>query len=88
MYSQLDEDGFSQTMLDAILDFSRDDKAVAKEDKYITTKTGTRRLRKTTLGWKLLVLWKDGSEQWIPLKLLKETNPIEVAEFAKDSRNC
>jgi len=34
------------------------------------------------IGWKLLVRWKDGSEQWVPLKLLKESNPVDVAEFA------
>ena len=39
-------------------------------------------MRKTTRGWYLLALWKDGSEQWTPLTLLKESNPIEVAEFA------
>ena len=50
---------------------------------YITTKSGQRRMRQSTLGWKFLTLWKDGSESWIPLKLLKESNPIEVAEFAK-----
>ena len=26
--------------------------------------------------------WKDGSTSWVPLKDLKESNPIEVAEFA------
>ena len=25
---------------------------------------------------------KDGSEQWLPLKLLKESHPVETAEFA------
>jgi len=49
----------------------------------VTTRSGTRHLRETTIGWKLLVRWKDGSEQWISLKLLKESNPMEVAEFAK-----
>ena len=28
------------------------------------------------------VAWKDGSSQWVPLKILKESNPIETAEFA------
>ena len=32
---------------------------------------------------KLLVHWKDGSETWVPLKDMKESHPIEVAEFAK-----
>jgi hypothetical protein len=40
-------------------------------------------LRKTTVGWKLLVKWADGSESWILLKDLKEPHPIETAEFAK-----
>ena len=50
-------------------------------DKYITTKTGTRRLRQTTVGWKFLVEWANSSRQWIDLKLLKESNPVQVAEY-------
>jgi hypothetical protein len=29
-----------------------------------------------------LVSWKDGSTDWIPLKDLKESNPVEVAKYA------
>ena len=36
----------------------------------------------TTKGWNPLVSWKDVSQQWVPLKIMKESNPIEVAEFA------
>ena len=35
-----------------------------------------------TKGWKFEVEWKDGTSSWIPLKILKESNPIEVAEYA------
>ena len=49
---------------------------------YLTTKSGNKRLRKTTIGWKLKVLWKDGYEEWIPLKDLKENYPVEVAEVS------
>ena len=38
-------------------------------------------MRKTTKGWNLLVIWEDQSNTWIPLKDLKESNPVEVAEF-------
>jgi hypothetical protein len=42
-----------------------------------------RKVRKrTTKGWELLVKWKDGTTTWIPLKDLKETNPVELAEYA------
>ena len=52
-------------------------------DKYITTGRGQRRLGKTTAGWKLLVKWKDQSESWVRLSELKESIPVETAEFAK-----
>jgi hypothetical protein len=29
----------------------------------------------------MLVQWKDGSTTWIPLKDLKESNPIQVADY-------
>ena len=83
MYAQVDSNGHTQLLLDSILDYHMDDDAVPMSQKYVTTKSGQKRLRKTTQGWKLLVLWKDGSEQWVPLKLLKEVHPVEVAEFAK-----
>ena len=46
-------------------------------------KSGQRKPIKTTKGWKLKVLWKDGTEEWIPLKDMKESNQVETAEFAK-----
>jgi len=36
--------------------------AVTMENKYVIPRTGTRHLRETTIGWKLIVRWKDGSE--------------------------
>ena len=47
---------------------------MGKADKHIVTGNGQRRLRKFAQGWKLEVLWKDGSTSWIPLKDLKESN--------------
>ena len=32
-------------------------------------------------GWKLLVEWKDGSVDWVPQKDLKQSNPVELAEY-------
>ena len=33
-------------------------------------------------GWKLCILWKNGTMTWEPLHNLKESNPIEVVEYA------
>ena len=81
--SQVDDEGFLLTVFDIILEYTKDDSAIDKKDLYFKTRSGTKRMRKTTCGWKFLVLWKDGSETWVPLKDMKESHPIEIAEFAK-----
>jgi hypothetical protein len=86
MYSQVDSEGFQYNLLHEIIDHQRDESAVSKEDMYIVTNRGAKRLRQTTVGWKLLVVWRDGSDQWIPLKDLKESNPLDVADYAKANR--
>jgi hypothetical protein len=65
-----------------ITDHKKDGTAVSKDDGFIATKSGRTRPRQTTRGWKLLVSWKDGTSSWIALKDLKESNPVEVAEYA------
>ena len=84
MLNQVDAEGFSTTMMEGIIDYKKDEaSAVSKTDAFIVTRRGNKHRRKTTQGWKLLISWKDGSETWIPLKDMKESHPIEVAEFAK-----
>ena len=83
MWAQVDAEGNQYLVLDAITDHRRLDNAVSKPDQYITTKCGQRKLRQTTIGWDMCVQWKTGEEQWVPLKDLKESNPVEVADYAK-----
>jgi hypothetical protein len=35
----------------------------------------------TTSGWKINVEFTDGTTAWLPLKDVKESNPIELAEY-------
>ena len=82
--TQVNSDGFTLTMMKGIVDYKMDPAvAIPKDEKYLITKSGRRQLRKTTSGWKLLVAWADDSETWVPLKDLRESHPVEVAEFAK-----
>ena len=83
MYSQVDTEGFQYQLMEEIIDHRVNDRAVLKEDKFINTPRGGRKLRKTTIGWDLKVLWKHGETTWVPLKDIKESNPVEVAEYAK-----
>ena len=72
IYEEGDADGFSSSILYQIIDHKSSGEAVKLEYKYITTRTGTRRLRATTVGWSFLIRWGDGSTQWVDLKVLKE----------------
>lgn len=83
LYSQIDGLGNAFTMLEGILDHDTDGTQVKAANSFITTPSGAKRRRKSTQGWSLKVLWNDGSKAWVPLSILKESNPIEVAEYAK-----
>ena len=66
MLTQVDSDGMSTTLMEAIVDHRWDDKKeLQHHNKYVHTKNGRRHLRKTTKGWELLIKWKDKSESWI-----------------------
>jgi hypothetical protein len=65
-----------------IVDHHRDNLVVCIEDGYTMTRSGHQALKITTRGWKFLVEWKDGTTDWISLKDLKDSNPIELAEHA------
>ena len=58
------------------------DDAVEKQDAFITNNYGRKSRTITTKGWDFLINWKDGSQSWVPLKDIKESNPIEVSEYA------
>ena len=79
--SQVDSSGHHTQLLDGITNHKKMGNAVSKQNAYITTKRGVRRLRQTTIGWKFLCSWKDGTSSWVSLKILKESNPVEVAEY-------
>ena len=55
IYFTLDSEGHSKSVLDCILERSKDDRVIDKADKYIHTKRGNKRLCKTIIGWILLV---------------------------------
>ena len=82
VFSQVDEEGRSHALFDSIVDHRKSSDALSIDNAYITTKSEKKRLRKTTIGWELLIAWRNGSESWVPLKDMKHSNPLEVAEYA------
>jgi hypothetical protein len=82
MISRIDSDGNQEPLLKQLVGHRKKRHAVPKDKAYITV-GGKKVLKRTTKqGWDLCVEWADGRTTWVPLAILKEQNPVEVAEYA------
>ena len=86
LFSQVDSEGNQYLLLKEIVSHRKDSSAIPISDGFFTSKNGNRVPKTTTRGWQLLVEWKDNSTDWIPLKDLKESNPVELAEYAVSNK--
>jgi hypothetical protein len=82
IYSELDTEGHRYILLDSIIDYDKGVEALPPEQRYSVAASGNIHKCRTTKGWRLCVQWKDGSTSWEPLKDMKESFPVQVAEFA------
>jgi hypothetical protein len=86
MLAQVDEEGHRQMLIDEIEDHRMMEDVIPIDQGDYTTPSGMKRKRQTTKGWELSVRWKDGSSTWIALKDLKDTYPVELANYAIANR--
>ncbi len=82
MYSQCDTDGNQYLLLDQLVDHQKDDTAITLTKQTVHRDNGRTYRRKTTAGWQICCQWIDGSTTWEKLSDLKESHPIETAEYA------
>ena len=76
-----DHEGHYSERVKKILDHRREGNAVPRGKMHVTTRNGQKKLRQSTVGWKFLVEYTNGRKQWMQLSDLKETNPVDVAEY-------
>ena len=76
MYAEVDAEVHVHNMMESILGYKKDAFVVDKKYMYIITKSGQCHIQQTTLGWKLFGQCNNGIDKWIPLKCLKESNPV------------
>jgi hypothetical protein len=92
LFAQVDAEGNCHVLFDEIIDHRTDGKEVKQQDAFLTTRSGTRRRRETTIGWEILVQWKDQSTLWIALKDMKDSfqfsrpSVLYAQEFPKSLR--
>ena len=82
IYESSDEDGFRYQLLDEIIDHRKNKDAVPIEKGYTVSKDGRKKKKITSKGWEIHVQWKDGSRSWVPMIDVKESHPVELAEYA------
>jgi hypothetical protein len=84
LYAQLDEEGRKThiSLLKEIVDHWKTKDAIEKQNGFTVAQYGARIPKRTTRGWELCVKWRNGDTTWAPLKDLKDTNPVELAEYA------
>ena len=80
--SQVDYGGNHYQVLTEVNDNNKVDSAIANVDCFIKSISGNLNWKRKSRGWELLVEWKEGSVDWVPLKYLKQSNPVELAEYA------
>ena len=73
-------------LLSEIIDHRTDANAISKEEGYFTTKSGKKWMKMTKKGWELCVVWKDGSTDRVALKDLKNSYPVELAQYVIDNK--
>ena len=82
LLAKVDEEGHRQLLMDEIIDHRKMMMLWKKKDAFYNTRQGTKRRKMTTKGWELCVQWKDGSSNWVALKDLKHSYPVELAEYS------
>ena len=85
MLSQAVSEVHHYQVLTEVTDHKKDDSSIATVDIFIKSSSGNLHRNSMTRRWKLLVEWKDGSVDWVPLKDLKQSNPVELAEYAAEN---
>ena len=63
----------------------RDHESVAlkADEAYTVSKNGNQVPKRSTKGWDLCLEWHDGSTEWVPLRTVMDSHPVEVASYAK-----
>ena len=81
MYDACYDYGNEYLMVESIVDYWNKHKALSVSSQKVVHR-GRSFMRRSTVGWQLCVQWRDGSASLQALKDLKESHPVETAEYA------
>ncbi len=82
MYTQCDVDENEYLLLKCFVDVQKEHTAISL-DLQKAVHNCQEYMHSTTLGWHVCCQWKDGSTTWEKLSDMKESHPLQMAEYAK-----
>jgi hypothetical protein len=82
LFAQVDAEGRCHVILKEIVDHRTTGHALSKDDGFEVDRHGRKQPKMTTRGWEIQVEWRDGTTSWVRLADLKESNPVELSEYA------
>ena len=81
LYSQVDSEGRQQLIFCEIIDHRKGEDAIPISKGTTTTCGSQSQPVITTKGWELKVEWANGTSSWLPMCEVKNTSPVETAEY-------
>ena len=83
LIAQTNNDGWDTGIFDEIISTRRDPNIAIPMGEHANTDINGRETPIiTTKGWEVLIKWKDQSTSWVPLSTIKESYPVQMAEYA------
>jgi hypothetical protein len=82
IYNEVDDEGNKFLLFKGILSHRKTAHAVTKENMWSIAANGSHHMKRTTAGWEVCVKWKNGSTSWESLANIKNSYPIQLADYA------
>ena len=68
-------------LLDKIIYHKRDFIGIGKEDAFTKTNNGMKQSKMTAAGSQLCIQWRDGSTDWVAIKDINQSYPVELEDY-------
>jgi len=80
----INHDGYDKSFVKEICGYRRDDKIAVRKDRGFTESHNGRSVPViTTKGWSVKIRWMDDAITWVPLNVMKNSQPLILAQYAK-----
>jgi hypothetical protein len=85
LFAQVDQEGHRQLNFSEIIGHRNDGTQIQEGSEHIISRNGVKRRMETTKGWEINIAWRDGSTTWNALKDVKDSYPVQMAEYAVEN---